>query len=71
MQIQNINGTYHVYDKSIDSTTRDTNLSRAIHNALWKNVACKGTQNPVHEYVHEDIKRRKEARAGARLAYIY
>lgn len=71
MQIQNINGVYHIEDKSIDSVTRDTNMIRAINNATWKHIACKGTTNPTRDYTHEEIQRRKTARTGARLAYIY
>ena len=71
MQIQNIGGTYIIEDRTIDSVTRDTDMIRAINNATWKHIACKGTENPVRDYVHEEIKRRKEARAGARLAFIY
>ncbi len=67
MHIQNIDGVYHIEDKTIDSVTRDTNIVRAINNATWKHVACKGTENPTRE----DIQRRKEARTGARLVFIY
>jgi hypothetical protein len=71
MHIERINGVYYVYDKSIDSTTRDTNMSRAIKNAIMKHIACRGTDNPTRDYVHEEIRKRKEARTGARLAFIY